>query len=92
LGLEDRVLFSVSDSGRGIPDEERERIFDRFWRANIREHGLGLGLYIARSIVEAHGGKIWVETASLGGAKFCFHLPRAKSVEKKGPALPARAS
>ncbi len=73
--LGDRVRFSVSDSGSGIPELDRGKIFERFWRRNLREHGLGLGLYIARSIVESHGGTIWVETASLGGAKFCFELP-----------------
>jgi PAS domain S-box-containing protein len=71
----DGVTFSVSDSGTGIAEGDRSHIFERFWRKNLRERGLGLGLYIARSIVEAHGGKIWVETASLGGAKICFDLP-----------------
>jgi len=75
----------VSDSGSGIPESEWERVFQRFWRKNVREHGLGLGLYIARSIVEAHGGKIWVEGGSLGGAKLCFELPRHPPVDLARP-------
>ncbi len=75
------VLFSVTDEGVGIPAEEVDRIFERFHRVerhDAREtYGHGLGLYIARKIVEAHGGRIWVETTPGAGATFLFTLPRA---------------
>ncbi len=75
------VVVSVSDTGIGIPDNERQRIFDRFSRLDsryVRERkGAGLGLYICKAIVEAHGGRIWVETAGKeGGSRFSFTLPR----------------
>jgi two-component system sensor histidine kinase GlrK len=69
----------VSDTGIGIPPEESERIFDRFYQSPYhRQHGqqgTGLGLAIARYIVEAHGGKIWVESRIGAGATFIFILP-----------------
>ena len=56
------VRFSVSDTGKGIPEEQLGRVFDRYWKARPGTRaGTGLGLYIAKGIVEAHGGKIWVE-------------------------------
>ena len=75
------VVVSVSDSGIGIPENERQRIFDRFSRLDsryVRERkGAGLGLYICKAIVEAHGGHIWVESVgSEGGSRFRFTLPR----------------
>ena len=75
------VIVSVSDSGIGIPENERQRIFDRFSRLDsryVRERkGAGLGLYICKAIVEAHGGRIWVEAGSKdGGSRFRFTLPR----------------
>jgi two-component system, chemotaxis family, sensor kinase Cph1 len=77
---EDRVFFSVSDSGAGIPDEQLPYIFERYWRGR-RESGsdLGLGLYIARGIVEAHGGKIEAKTNLDVGSTFLFQLPRLRS-------------
>jgi two-component system sensor histidine kinase GlrK len=69
----------VCDTGIGIPPAEAERIFDRFYQSPYhRQHGLqgtGLGLAIARYIVEAHGGKIWVESRVREGATFVFILP-----------------
>ena len=74
-----RVEFSVADTGPGIPPAQLERIFDRFYRtdeARDRDHGgSGLGLPIARAIVEAHGGRIWAESPPGGGAVVRFELP-----------------
>src|SRR5215212_3159000 len=59
---EDEALVSVHDSGPGIDPEHVPHLFDRFYRANSRASGLGLGLYISRILVEVHGGRIWVES------------------------------
>lgn len=70
------VCFSVSDQGPGIPEASRDTIFDRFHQVNPRErHGVGLGLYIAKCIVAAHGGKIWFQPREQGGSVFLFTLP-----------------
>jgi PAS domain S-box-containing protein len=73
------VRVSVSDEGIGLPLSQQEFVFDRFYRADnalTREtQGAGLGLYIARSIVEAHGGHIWVESEPGSGTTFHFELP-----------------
>ena len=76
---EEVVEVRVVDEGIGIPEEERARLFDRFFRAStaVRQQipGTGLGLYIARAIVEAHGGSIDVESADGQGTTFCVDLP-----------------
>ena len=72
----DEVLFSVSDSGSGIPEDKLEAVFQRFWQIGRNDRrGLGLGLYISRCIVEAHGGKIWAESNVGKGSSFHFTLP-----------------
>jgi two-component system phosphate regulon sensor histidine kinase PhoR len=75
------VIFTVTDTGIGIPESDLERIFERFYRvdaARSREAGgTGLGLAIARHIVDAHGGRIWVESAIGQGSRFHFSIPRA---------------
>ena len=73
------VQVSVEDTGEGVDDEARQRMFDRFWRADPARsaRGSGLGLAIARGIVEAHGGRIWAESRPEGGARVSFTLPRA---------------
>jgi signal transduction histidine kinase len=73
------VRFLVSDSGVGIPKEYREKVFDQFFRVPGQESrsGAGLGLSIARKIVEAHGGLIKADKREGGGSVFHFTLPRA---------------
>ena len=75
------IVFTVSDNGIGIPHAEQERIFERFYRVDegrSREvGGTGLGLSIARHIAEAHGGRIWVESAIGQGSRFHFSVPIA---------------
>ncbi|MGW4892391.1 ATP-binding protein [Kitasatospora sp. NPDC004240] len=77
-GTPPRVLegtaVTVSDEGSGIPEESMPRVFTRFWRGSKRG-GTGLGLYIVKGIVEAHGGSIRVDRAPGGGARFRFILP-----------------
>jgi two-component system sensor histidine kinase KdpD len=70
------VVVEVTDRGQGIPAGEEVRIFDKFYRAKpAREGGVGLGLTICRGIIEAHGGRIWAENHSGGGAVFRFSIP-----------------
>jgi len=73
-----QLIVRVDDDGPGVPAAERERVFDRFHRsAAARDRGSGgsgLGLPIARSIVERHGGRIWIEDSALGGARVAFEL------------------
>jgi light-regulated signal transduction histidine kinase (bacteriophytochrome) len=71
-----QVLFTVADTGPGVPAEQLPHLFDRYWQARRAGHsGTGLGLYIAKGIVEAHGGRIWVESPPGSGARFQFTLP-----------------
>lgn len=75
-----QVLIAVQDSGVGVPWGEQERIFERFYRVEGPEtravSGTGLGLYLTRAIVQAHGGRIWVESTPGHGATFFVALPR----------------
>jgi two-component system sensor histidine kinase KdpD len=71
------VVVRVADQGPGIPEEQQGRVFAKFYRApEIKDHipGTGMGLAIARQIVEAHGGKIWVDSEPGKGSQFCFSL------------------
>lgn len=79
---EDSVRFSVSDTGKGIPERYLETVFERFFRIADREteSGAGLGLAIAKEIVEAHGGKIHVESREAEGSTFTFSLRRADRI------------
>gem|GEM_PF-5465385 len=74
--VEKFLLVSVSDDGIGIPQEKKQALFQRFSRVheNKRIEGIGLGLYIAKKMIETHGGRIWLEDKEKG-AKFCFVLP-----------------
>lgn len=70
------VTFAVADSGPGIAPEDLGRLFDRYWQANrAQKLGAGLGLFVAKGIVEAHGGRIWVDTRLGEGSTFYFTLP-----------------
>ncbi|MDQ3706870.1 MAG: ATP-binding protein [Chloroflexota bacterium] len=71
------ALLSVTDSGVGIPADQREAVFERFHQAHSEGHlsGMGLGLYITREIVAMHGGLIWVEEPEHGGSRFVVALP-----------------
>ena len=68
--------MSVSDTGAGFPPDLAERIFDPFF--TTKPHGTGMGLPISRSIIEAHGGRLWTEAADGRGATFHVGLPAAK--------------
>jgi signal transduction histidine kinase len=73
-----RVRFAVVDTGVGIPAARLGAVFERFWQSDpMARQGLGLGLFISRYIVEAHGGRIWVESEPGKGSAFYFTLPAA---------------
>ncbi|HEY2165433.1 MAG TPA: ATP-binding protein [Gemmatimonadaceae bacterium] len=83
------VVFSVTDTGLGIGAEKQARVFDRYWQASAgaRQRGAGLGLSIAKGIVEAHGGRIWVRSVPGEGSEFAFTIPQAeaRSVRREEP-------
>ncbi len=89
------ALFWVADSGRGVPLDERQRIFERFYQIEGQDAGddvgSGLGLAICRAIVEQHGGRIWVEDTEGSGATFKFALPIAGGERNIGSPEDARA-
>jgi two-component system sensor histidine kinase KdpD len=86
---EGQFIVKVADEGPGIATDELSRVFDKFYRGSQRrkrsKDGTGMGLAIARGIIEAHGGKIWAENGGLRGAVFTFALP----VEQKSMTEPA---
>ena len=77
----EKIVISVADHGKGIPEAEQARIFEKFYRGRASRDetlGTGLGLSIAKGIIEAHGGKIWVTSQPGQGSIFSFALPVAK--------------
>ncbi len=84
----DNVMFSVTDFGVGIPEEDKERIFERFYRVIGGRHttfpGLGLGLYISVGIIRRHHGDIWVESKKGKGSTFFFSLPIKNTKIREG--------
>ena len=75
--IDAELRISIADTGVGIADDAMHHVFDRYWQEpRSRRDGSGLGLYIAKGIVEAHGGRIWVERDPSGGAKFTFTIPK----------------
>jgi signal transduction histidine kinase len=80
LHEENAVLFAVADTGEGIPSEAFERIFEKFGQVETRKAGrkmsTGLGLTFCKMVVEAHGGRIWVESALGAGSVFSLTIPR----------------
>ncbi|HHW42099.1 MAG TPA: sensor histidine kinase KdpD [Syntrophomonadaceae bacterium] len=74
---EKELHVAIADRGAGIPEGDQERVFDKFYRLHSPRHvsGTGLGLSICKGIIEAHGGKIWVEPRAVGGSVFTFSLP-----------------
>jgi signal transduction histidine kinase len=79
--VEDQIVIGIEDFGPGINKEDQESLFDKFYRGkdgiSKKTRGSGLGLFIAKSIVEAHKGKIWVESELGKGAKFIFSIPKS---------------
>jgi two-component system sensor histidine kinase KdpD len=80
----DRVALSVTDAGPGVPPAEHETVFDRFVRFDTGGR-TGLGLTIAKTFVEAHGERIWVEDVPTGGARFVFTLMPDRNAAASGP-------
>ena len=81
---EDQIRIEVEDSGEGVPDELRERVFDAYYRVDRDEatvHGSGLGLAVARQLIELQSGRIWVDESPAGGARFCIELPGIENNE-----------
>jgi signal transduction histidine kinase len=82
--LMNQVVICVSDQGPGIAPEDIPHVFDRFYRAKEASRttkGTGLGLYLAKAVIEAHRGRIWVDPKPGDGARICFSLPRETSLK-----------
>jgi signal transduction histidine kinase len=81
------LIFEVKDNGVGIPEEQMSRVFNKFFRSDnavkYQTEGTGLGLYIAKNIVEQSGGKIWFQSIENVGSLFAFSIPTAKEEAKK---------
>jgi signal transduction histidine kinase len=83
-----RVKFEVRDTGPGIAPEHLPHLFERYWKSDLRSgRGTGLGLYIAKGIVEAHRGRIWVESRPGKGSSFQFELslPPGRNERRQSP-------
>ena len=90
---EGSIVIAVTDTGSGIAPEDIPNIFDRYWQGGKNNSaGAGLGLSIARGLVEAHGGKIWVESTVGKGSTFYFTVPVVKQVQPVSPPLPTASA
>ena len=80
--------MSISDTGEGIPSEYLDKIFHKFQQVSGRSKGgTGIGLTITRYIIEAHFGKIWVESKLKEGSKFSFSIPKGLKKDEKGEVI-----
>ena len=80
---EGEVIFFVRDNGIGIDASEKEKLFTLFYRGTAEGEGSGIGLAIVKRIIEAHGGRIWVQQGQSGkGTTMCFTLPKQSSITK----------
>jgi signal transduction histidine kinase len=90
-GSPETLTVSVNDHGQGIAPEHAERLFERFYRVDNAlarmTKGVGLGLFICKSLVEAHGGRIWVESQPGTGSTFSFTLPVLAEQEPRGASI-----
>ena len=83
----------MSDTGPGIPERDLPRVFDPFWQARATAGlGTGLGLFIVKGIVNAHGGEVWVESTPGEGTTFSFTVPKAATRPEEDPAPDSRPS
>jgi signal transduction histidine kinase len=83
VAQEDEVRISVVDTGRGIASDQLQHVFERYWQSSRTDkHGAGLGLPIAKGIIEAHGGRIWIESELDVGTSALFTLPLATASGK----------
>jgi signal transduction histidine kinase len=83
--IDDEIRFAVSDTGVGIPTDSLEAVFERFRQVNANDRrGVGLGLYIAKCIVQGHGGRIWAESKTGEGSTFCLHASRPYTLLPRG--------
>jgi signal transduction histidine kinase len=84
------VRFAVDDDGRGIPEGERECVFERFIQGEGAARGSGLGLAFCKLVIEQLGGRIWADSSPFGGTRIAFELPcaRTQPVPQLGPPAP----
>jgi PAS domain S-box-containing protein len=87
--MQQELWISVQDTGTGITEDELPRVFDRFWRGRVGDRrGAGLGLAIAKGVIDAHGGRIWVESKRGVGSTFTFTLPLAQQTSRRALPVP----